>query len=338
MPSNPTVHFGSISPLAPPLDFQHYSSLHGGLLPPVTQDHQSTTYDTPFDNTIDIETYSIGNPMDIGSHQGQTSIPDHVAPPVSNIHRAFHVGCQTSIDPPSLEVKEQKKLLLPTFDPQKMTWLNFSMKLHTALIDRNMEYLLTKTSTNGYNYDHSKELMLKLYAQHYYPGGGRGIEMLKALVDKFHPLDNGTIQSIIPSMQNLQLPDSDNLSKYKDKLENLNLQLSWVSQGMPESYLIHLAQSQLKTSRYGKDIEALQISNTASGALFCSLQDFFLGLECLDRIRGLPYGGAAISKLPQKHFKKPSSSLGMVASVQDVEENKETLEFYPESWIGMRIM
>jgi len=53
----------------------------------------------------------------------------------------------------------------------------------------------------------------------------------------------------------LQLHDSDDLSKYKDKLENLNLQLSWIGQGMPESYLIHQAQTQLKTSRYGKDIE-----------------------------------------------------------------------------------
>jgi hypothetical protein len=60
IPSNPTVHFGNTSPLALPQDFQHYSSIHGVLLPPVTQGHQSTTYDTPFDNTIDIEMLSIG--------------------------------------------------------------------------------------------------------------------------------------------------------------------------------------------------------------------------------------------------------------------------------------
>jgi len=47
-------------------------------------------------------------------------------------------------------------------------------------------------------------------------------------------------------MQNLQLSDSEDLNVYKDKLENLNLQLSWVGQGMPEPYLIHLAQHQLK--------------------------------------------------------------------------------------------
>jgi hypothetical protein len=73
--------------------------------------------------------------MDSGPH----SIPDHVTPPCSNTHRPnLHFGCQTNFDPPSLEVKEQKKISLPTFDPQKMSWQNFSMKLHAALIDPNM--------------------------------------------------------------------------------------------------------------------------------------------------------------------------------------------------------
>jgi len=162
--------------------------------------------------TIDIKMQSIGNPLDVGSHQSQSYVQDHITPPISNTHRAFQVGCQTELDPPSLEVKEQKKLILPTFDPQKMTWQNFSMKMHPALINQNMEYLLTESSTNGFNYAHSKELMLELYkklqgsaldlfsslnAQHYYLVGGRGIEMIKALVDKYHPLDNGAVQSIM---------------------------------------------------------------------------------------------------------------------------------------------
>jgi hypothetical protein len=37
------------------------------------------------------------------------------------------------------------------------------MKLHAALIDRDMEYLLTEPTTNCHNYAHSKELMLELY-------------------------------------------------------------------------------------------------------------------------------------------------------------------------------
>jgi hypothetical protein len=44
-------------------------------------------------------------------------------------------------------------------------------------------------------------------------------------------------------------------------------------------------------------------SNTASGTSFCSLHEFFLGLECLDRIRGLPYGGTAIYKPIVKLYK-----------------------------------
>jgi hypothetical protein len=97
-----------------------------------------------------------------------------------------------------MEVKEQKKISLPTFDPQKMSWQNFSMKLHAALIDHGMEYLLTESSTNCHNIVHSKELMVELYkklqdsaldlfsslnAQHYYLGGGHGIEMIQALVN-----------------------------------------------------------------------------------------------------------------------------------------------------------
>ena len=39
-------------------------------------------------------------------------------------------------------------------------------------------------------------------------------------------LYNGTIQSIMSSMQNLQLSDSEDLYVYKGKLGNLNLQLS----------------------------------------------------------------------------------------------------------------
>jgi len=111
--------------------------------------------------------------------------------------------------------------------------------------------------------------------------------------------------------------------------------LSWVGQGMPEPCLIHLAQVQLKKSRYAKDIEALQISNTASGTSFHSLHDFFMGLEHLDRLYELPYGGAAIIKTPQQPFKKPSTTIGMVASVQDGTAGSETsLVLHSEPWIG----
>jgi hypothetical protein len=128
----------------------------------------------------------------------QTSFHDNTTTPCENLHPSFHVGCQANLDPPSMEVKEQKKISLPTFDPQKMSWQNFSMKFHAALIDHGMEYLLTESSTNCHNIVHSKELMVELYkklqdsaldlfsslnAQHYYLGGGHGIKIIQALVN-----------------------------------------------------------------------------------------------------------------------------------------------------------
>ncbi len=66
-----------------------------------------------------------------------------------------------------MEVSKKKKLSLPVFDPTKMSWQNFSMKLHAALIDRDMDYLLTETATNFHYHAHSKELMVELYEKLY---------------------------------------------------------------------------------------------------------------------------------------------------------------------------
>ncbi len=89
---------------------------------------------------------------------------------------------------------------------------------------------------------------------------------------------------LVSSMQSLELLDSEDLCVYKDKLENYNLQLSWVGQEMSPSFLVFLAQSQLGKSRYSKDIEALQLSHTASGTSFTTLDDLCQGLERLDKI------------------------------------------------------
>jgi hypothetical protein len=87
-------------------------------------------------------------------------------------------------------------------------------------------------------------------AQHYYVADGRRIEMIKALVNKFHPFHEWAIQTIILSMQNLELLDTEDLSIYRTKLENYNLQLSWVGQAIYTYVLLFLALSQLKKSRY----------------------------------------------------------------------------------------
>jgi hypothetical protein len=57
-------------------------------------------------------------------------------------------------------------------------------------------------------------------AQRYYLEGGRGIKMVKALINKFHPMDNRAIQNIISSMQTLNFADNEDISIYHDKLEN----------------------------------------------------------------------------------------------------------------------
>jgi hypothetical protein len=225
------------------------------------------------------------------------------------------VGCQvpSSTFSPVTVIKEVKKLSLPHFDPVKTNWTSFAMKLHASLIECDMAYLLREPSTNHFNSAHSKELMLELFkklqgsalrlftslsAQQYYLEGGRGIEMVRALVNKFHPLDDNAIQNIISSMQTLTLLDTEDLNIYRDKLENYNLQLSWVGQDMSPSFLVHLAQTQLGKSRYKNDIEVLQMSHTASGTSFKSLADLCDGLERLDKLKGLPYGGAAPIQKP----------------------------------------
>ncbi len=155
IPSNPTVHFDHLS--SPVLSHDHQAtslSLGGSTLSTVPR---YFSYDDP-------ERQSIRIPSDSASVGIQHSFHDNTTLPCMNTLRPnLHVGCQTSLDPPSMEVREQKKLSLPTFDPQKMSWQNFSMKLHAALINRDMEYLLTEDSTNGINHAHSKELMVELY-------------------------------------------------------------------------------------------------------------------------------------------------------------------------------
>ncbi len=66
-------------------------------------------------------------------------------------------------------------------------------------------------------------------------------------------------------------------------------------------------------SRYCQDIDALQKSHTASGTSFSSLGDICNGLERLDKLKGLPYGGAApASKTPPKPLPKKSITLALL--------------------------
>jgi hypothetical protein len=167
--------------------------------------------------------------------------------------------------------------------------------------------------------------------------------MIKALVDKFHPMDDRTIQEIISSMQSLVLADTEDLSAYRDKLENYNLKLSWAGQEISPSFLVCLAQSQLGKSRYKDDIASLQMSHTASGTSYKSLDDLCQGLERLDKLRGLSYGGAAPSSKVQVPGKAPSNSsqqpkcttpVGFISQVQGDESNVDSPEMHKDAWIG----
>jgi hypothetical protein len=53
-------------------------------------------------------------------------------------------GCQASTSPTNAItfVKDAKKISLPYFDPTKMTWTSFAMKLHASLIECDLAYLL----------------------------------------------------------------------------------------------------------------------------------------------------------------------------------------------------
>jgi hypothetical protein len=123
---------------------------------------------------------------------------DNPSLPFNSTVLARDFGCQLSSNNTSLVViREAKKLSIPHFDLNKLSWFSFAMKLHAFLIECDLGYLLTELSTNVHNAAHSKELMLELFkklqgsaislltglsTQRYYLEGGRGIEMVKALV------------------------------------------------------------------------------------------------------------------------------------------------------------
>jgi hypothetical protein len=105
---------------------------------------------------------------------------------------------------------------------------------------------------------------------------------------------------------------------------------------MSTSFLVHLAQSQFGKSHYSQDIDALQKFHTASGTSFTSLDDLCYGLERLNKLKGLPYGGVApISKPSLKPNLKKSTNMGFVAVVQDdTTSSYGTFKMHKESLVG----
>jgi hypothetical protein len=273
-PSNyPTSVSSQANIYVPPTEV-HRTNLHTPTSPSVfhnapeymghTVHTTSPHFPTNFDNGNNFG-YTPGDGFSTTSQIPPEEEDHHTETMPDSIH-VQHVGCQASSSEYQSNIivtKEAKKLSLPPFDPSKLSWSSYAMKLHAALIECDLSYLLKEPCTTVQNGIHSKELMLELFkklqggalalftsmnAQLFYMEGGWGIEMLHALVNKYHRLDNRAIQNIINAMQTLQLQDYEDLSVYHDKLENYNLQLSWVGQEMSSSFLVFLAQSQLAKS------------------------------------------------------------------------------------------
>jgi hypothetical protein len=92
------------------------------------------------------------------------NFPDHNPSSFELAASNWEVGCQLSSSSNSpVVIKEAKKLTITQFDPAKMSWSSFAMKLHTPLIECVLGYLLREPSTNKTNAVHSKELMLELF-------------------------------------------------------------------------------------------------------------------------------------------------------------------------------
>jgi hypothetical protein len=88
------------------------------------------------------------------------------------------------------------------------------------------------------------------------------------------------------------------------------------------------------------------MSHTASGTSFKSLDDLCNGLERLDKLRGLPYGGAAPTakispqgKSPQNQNgnnpQKKTTPVGFVSHVQgDGGVDSSSIEMHKDAWVG----
>ena len=66
-----------------------------------------------------------------------------------------------------------------------------------------------------------------------------------------------------------------------------------------------------------------------------SLDDLCQGLERLDKLWGLPYGGSAIvAKQSSRNFPKKPTILGTVAAVQDQDNSPTEFTMHKEPWFG----
>jgi hypothetical protein len=158
-----SIHpYSGIRPPTMPYHSDNFFEDNGELL--TTQLHVDTSIPSPSDtpNVVLGQTTNNASPS---SPILDMNFEDYSPSPFVQNLPTRDVGCQPMPTSPTspVVIKEAKKLTIPQFDPAKISWSSFAMKLHASLIECDLGYLLRESLTNPTNATHSKELMLELF-------------------------------------------------------------------------------------------------------------------------------------------------------------------------------
>ena len=169
--------------------------------------------------------------------------------------------------------------------------------------------------------------------------GGRGIEMLHLLAATFNPMDSNKRRTLLIKLISATLPDDMELLEFINSLKDTNMQLAWCGTGMPEDLLVDIAMHRLESSHYKRDVDQVQISHTATGSSYHTLDALYDALTRLDRYRGISYGSKRSETKPDpKRFggKFKGGSQGLVSAVSDPDRDDGGFQFtfHKDSWIG----
>ncbi len=135
------------------------------VLPSVPEQVGDTTSIPDFlSGDIPFETQSVGCQVHDDDIFGLGRVSPSYGPPGNQFHSfppqvVPSPGYPVPVTP--VVVKDASKLNIPVFNDKKMTWTTYAPKLHAALLECDMSYLLHAECTNVSNAHHSKELMLQ---------------------------------------------------------------------------------------------------------------------------------------------------------------------------------
>jgi len=123
--------------------------------------------------------------------------------PTFAAHTLDHTNIDRRYFAPNV-LQTEKKLVFPAFDGVKPVFQEWFMKVQNQLMKTGQDYLLQETETDALNFRDSKAVAIELFDKltvsalqlfssvrkhRHYVLGGRGIEMLHILAQKFNPLD-----------------------------------------------------------------------------------------------------------------------------------------------------